>query len=331
MFLLTLLTRLIVASIFLASSSSSSSAQGAQQLSEVCKKLYAKVETAPTDSRTVPLFISNPGSGNTWLRLVMEFLTSRTTGSFHNDDSLYKDFSGESRCDNRQCFIKAHPIAIDASHMPYSEMVSIDAAVRQKCRKGGIASFDRFLFVMREPVASFWSTFHLVISASHTGIFKAFPEERMQKFSDKALRWSEELQEQWDTLIYPRIVQFPEKAMVLKYENFVNPALRYQEFRTLCTFVDCGDPSIFASKLECALQFAERDNIHRRPDVNVSSTGSTAANGVSISERTAVAVVDYKKMVFEKSPNLACEMYQIMQNVYNNFSYAPYGNAVCSK
>lgn len=56
-----------------------------------------------------PLLWSFPGSGNTWVRALIEHATGVSTGSVYNDSTLHNSLLGEGKCDDSVIAIKAHP------------------------------------------------------------------------------------------------------------------------------------------------------------------------------------------------------------------------------
>ena len=49
------------------------------------------------DIYSPPLLLSFPGSGNTWLRLLIEYSTATYSGSIYGDKTLFKILPGERR------------------------------------------------------------------------------------------------------------------------------------------------------------------------------------------------------------------------------------------
>ena len=61
----------------------------------------------PNESKRI-LFVSYPGSGNTWVRHLIEAGTRVYTGSVYSDATLFKDFRGENVSDTSVIAIKDH-------------------------------------------------------------------------------------------------------------------------------------------------------------------------------------------------------------------------------
>ena len=56
-----------------------------------------------------PLLYSFPGSGNTWVRLLIDWATGIYSGSFYLDKTLIPILPGEIKCDRSVSVIKVHP------------------------------------------------------------------------------------------------------------------------------------------------------------------------------------------------------------------------------
>eukprot|EP00756_Hemistasia_phaeocysticola_P024348 Hpha_TRINITY_DN15946_c2_g1::TRINITY_DN15946_c2_g1_i1::g.73123::m.73123 len=67
------------------------------------------LEPLKTGNNTPPIFWSFPGSGNTWIRFLIEQATGTYTGSVYQDLDIIKLMPGEMRCDNTVVAVKGHP------------------------------------------------------------------------------------------------------------------------------------------------------------------------------------------------------------------------------
>jgi len=70
--------------------------------------LSSQLSLLPADEPKRLLFVSYPGSGNTWVRHLIEMGTGVFTGSVYNDSTLLPDFGGENISDSRVLVIKDH-------------------------------------------------------------------------------------------------------------------------------------------------------------------------------------------------------------------------------
>ena len=115
---------------------------------ERCTTLYGHRENYNISRKEIPpLLLSAPGSGNTWVRILLEAATGIRTGSVYGDEELAKYLPGEWFCNTTQIVIKAH--------FPFIPPLQN----YEKCVKGGLESIDRAVILHREPFASFWSEY----------------------------------------------------------------------------------------------------------------------------------------------------------------------------
>ncbi len=290
----------------------------AEMKSTICKKyelsnIEAPAKTESPLPQSVPLLLSFPGSGNTWIRLLVEILTGKRTGSLHPDDSLDGIFKAQNKCDKTLSAVKAHPYGIlldrNSSYytMRYKQLI-------QRCKLGGIEQFDKTIFIIRDPVVSLWADFHLSLSGNHAGNFQKFPDDRLLKWRDYALEHIKDYQSQWDSLVYPSKIKHPDDMIFIKFENMINSSLRVDEVKKMCNFLHC-DPLDLIERIECAFILADVPVVHRKPDVNITNS--------------ATLPVNYLSMCFERMPSLSCEIYRGAKSLYANLSYAPFGKKLC--
>ncbi|XP_046333540.1 WSCD family member GA21586-like [Haliotis rufescens] len=89
---------------------------------------------------------SFPGTGNTWVRHLIERMTGLATGSVHHDRSLLDVFCGEERADHSVVAIKTHLRYPDNTFTP-----------------------DKVLLIIRNPYHAIVANFNRVFSGQHTG------------------------------------------------------------------------------------------------------------------------------------------------------------------
>lgn len=80
--------------------------EGNHTLRHYCSKRYGHRKYLFRRKEVPPVLWTFPGSGNTWTRLVIEFATSKYTGSVYDDRSLRAALPGEIRCDRSVVMIK---------------------------------------------------------------------------------------------------------------------------------------------------------------------------------------------------------------------------------
>ncbi|XP_067675489.1 WSCD family member GA21586-like [Haliotis asinina] len=99
---------------------------------------------------------SFPGTGNTWMRHLIERMTGLATGSVHHDRSLLGVFCGEDRADHSVVAIKTHLRYPNNTFTP-----------------------DKVLLLIRNPYHAIVANFNRIYSGRHTG---TAPTEAWQKY-----------------------------------------------------------------------------------------------------------------------------------------------------
>jgi len=158
-----------------------------------CKERYLYIDylnttTTPweidwtTDDGIPPLLLSYPGSGNTFLRTLLEYATGLHSCSIYmTDKELQNVFPGEHICDRKCGIIKGHPTDfIIRGQMDLKNQLTkkgdkrdklrgTSKFMRRKCAKGGIQHFSKAIFLIRDPFPSILSDFQRVATNSHEG------------------------------------------------------------------------------------------------------------------------------------------------------------------
>ena len=139
------------------------------------------VETAP------PIFWSFPGSGNTWIRFLIEQATGYYTGSVYRDLDIIKVMPGELRCDSTVVAVKGHPNwtpfdLVDGAYRPDGrwtipnvkngarDVENLDLwfgktdinprpVIKGFYKKCGGLPIDRALVVTRDPFSALWAEY----------------------------------------------------------------------------------------------------------------------------------------------------------------------------
>ena len=115
---------------------------------------------------TPPVLYSLPGSGNTWVRFLIDRVLSLPSGSLYNDTELLTFFPGEMTCQHNMSVIKAHP-----DHFPYRILFDrYTAAFPGKCTRRGIYKFDSMILLLRDPLRSIWAEYQrTTLQGMHDG------------------------------------------------------------------------------------------------------------------------------------------------------------------
>jgi hypothetical protein len=252
-------------------SSNSSLTEGNEQSSalikrEKCHSLFHQRSFLPDSQKHLPpLLFTFPGSGNTWCRLLIEYGTGIYTGSVYNDDKLLTALPGEFTCNWQVSAVKAHPHTHRASDLLSGHYLSDN----DKCRRGNIQRFERFVLLIRDPFDSVWSEFQRRVSQSHVaGIPKdSFSWHRWQA---NAMNLAHAYFDMWklDHELIER--QLPSTSyLYVKYEDLKDKANRVQALEKIVTFLKLPTSSSMSAKfllkrLECAFLLADnRQYAHR--------------------------------------------------------------------
>jgi len=230
-----------------------------------CRRLnlsWKSLELAK-ESRMPPMLLSYPGSGNSWMRVVLEQATGFFSGSMEINDKEYQGhFPGERFCGIRHSVIKAHP----QDFLPYLKDKPIQFKHKMqenKCKRGMITNFTYIIFVIRNPADAIWSQYQLLTNHSHVGrIHKSqFNESSWNAFVAKtALDWSM----QWTNFVYPLITNTPaENIHILKYEEIVKVEKGISEIRSILK--NLMNMSVSSKRVECSLLLSH-SRTTTRPD-----------------------------------------------------------------
>lgn len=278
------------------------------------------------------MLLSFPGSGNTWMRLLTEYATGYYTGSVDvNDKELMLRMPGESVCDPRVVFVKGHPSDLKfqpncaagaaaartgrgSARTPAGAGSSTGAGnvtrpgclycterhQAKKCRLGGITTFDRFIYIVRDPYTAMLADFQRHITGSHVGAVSAgsrhqaseeedneeeddeeAKKEDIQGLSQKAIQrpfnssqFDEYIDQQtlgyqhkYATVITPLLRSLtPNELLVIRFEDLLLPDKRHQIMEGVVRFLHLP---VDNDRLKCAFSMAERPELaHRTHKLN---------------------------------------------------------------
>lgn len=95
-----------------------------------------------------PHLLSQPGSGSSWLRQLLEFSTGFHSGSVDTFDFEYLEpghFAGERACGLRMCVLRAHPHHFDFTR---GQLRFRHNYIRDKCKRGLIREIKRLIILV---------------------------------------------------------------------------------------------------------------------------------------------------------------------------------------
>ena len=118
-----------------------------------------------------PLFLfSEGGSGNTWMRILMEYITGVSTGVPFDDYLFHKIFNAEGQCHNGLLLCKAHPRWFYFSGVGDFRYVPQGNWRLPMFNRSAASTADGLVWIIRNPWHSMWSLYQLIASgfASHS-------------------------------------------------------------------------------------------------------------------------------------------------------------------
>jgi hypothetical protein len=124
------------------------------------------------------LLLSFPGSGNTYLRLLIEFATGFLSSTIYwdHDKELQQVFKAEEKCGLRQIVIKAHPEDMVFRGIMDNKGVEIKGPAalrttnkksRRKCDRSFVNHWDKVLLLTRDPYKAIVSDYQRLVTSSH--------------------------------------------------------------------------------------------------------------------------------------------------------------------
>ena len=238
---------------------------------------FADIRFLTGSQKKPALLLSFPGSGNTWARLLIEYATGYYTGSIDvADKELEQSFPGEISCNYSNSVIKAHPVdmLLTAGNQSVGFVATGKSDTdtvrfgrqKEKCRTGGIADFDRVIFIARDPYPAIFSDFQRDYTSSHVGAIVAKPGAR-RPFSLKKWRFhagglANIYEDKWKNLVSPMLASWgAERIVSVKYEDLLNKSKRLETLRKISTFLGYTSST---ARLECSFVLAEKPHVSHR-------------------------------------------------------------------
>ncbi|XP_049941719.1 WSCD family member AAEL009094-like [Schistocerca serialis cubense] len=186
----------------------------------------------------VVALVSFPGSGNTWLRYLLQQATGVYTGSVYKDFGLLKNgFPAESVCNGSVLVVKTHESGAEAR-----------------------APFSRAVLLVRAPAPAILAEFNRQ-SGGHVGF--ASPDRYHRNRGKYWESFVRSMVAKWRALNLDWLRNFPGELLVARYEALAAadaPALRAHLLRLL-RFLR-ADAAVSAQQLACTV--VRREGIYRR-------------------------------------------------------------------
>lgn len=199
--------------------------------------LFASVELCNRHRRETTWLASVPGSGNTWMRALLEHATGIYTGSMYEDESLLEaDFVGESTTDpSRVLVVKTH--AFDLTKLPERGSRAI-ILVR--------SPLDEAVSRIQMRQASLKGKNMHTAEIQHDDLQAAFDHHRDESLNN----WANHLSF-WH--------RFPGEKLFVKYEDLVDDPVKVSSL--VLRFLGINISAV-SSRLGCATKF-QTPNITR--------------------------------------------------------------------
>ncbi|KAL4235868.1 hypothetical protein ACF0H5_004256 [Mactra antiquata] len=148
------------------------------------------------------------GSGNSWTRELLESLTGIYTGSCYRD--IFGQFPGSKYCpgSGKVFIVKTHTISNQTRHL--------DCTIR----RAPAITFEKAMYILRNPYEAMMSTFNLETSRSKVGFArrKDFRSVDWQRFVQSSIQ-------SWGNMTTYWLTIFKNPVYVILYENLTENTL----------------------------------------------------------------------------------------------------------
>ena len=241
-----------------------------------------------------PLFWSFPGSGNTWIRFLLEQATGYYTGSVYRDLDIIKVMPGELRCDKSVVAVKGHPNwtpfdLVDGAYQDKSRFsvqsengrdwkpateywfgkadIKPTGTIRGFHKKCADVVIKRALVVTRDPFAALWAEYQ---RAKSERIINGVKEYGHVAKLAKADFDPHDMRAQLVSLMQDWVLQFVgyegfierhgcDSVMFQSFEELVNPKIRDSALSRLAGHLKRP----LVTTPECAFRLADHPAIKR--------------------------------------------------------------------
>ena len=189
-------------------------------------------------NRTLFLF-SEGGSGNTWMRILLEYITGISTGVPYDDKTFRRIFNQEGKCHNGLLVCKCHPRWFYKSAAGHFEIHPQGNWRLRGRNNGATGASDGAVWIIRNPWHSMWSLFQLIAGRflSHSHRIKK-DKFNVTRFRNEVWLGTTEiaLVEHWknqfmmiDILKQNRSWN-DDNIVIIKYEKLLDESKRVDEF-----------------------------------------------------------------------------------------------------
>jgi len=262
--------------------------------------------------RPPSLLYSFPGSGNTWLRLLLDHSTGVFSGSVYDDKGLYVILPGERACDTSVSVTKAHP------HLQsFGQFEARD--LPRKCSNlfSLTTTITKIVFLYRNPYHAIFSELQRRRTrGKHNRLLTkdGVGGEPLVLFEDLAHKWVE----QWGEVA--RFESNGTSVLKVKFEDL----LGNDKERVLAGIVDFLSFPVDPGTILCAFVLADNPVAHRKSPA-AGTLGRRTSHRTSRLSQNALTKEDAFTVT------TVCFMWKIFSRVARDAGYTPFGNATCSE
>jgi hypothetical protein len=192
-----------------------------------------------------------PGSGNTWVRLLVEYSSGILTGSIYQQELLKDILPGDTYCSYQVSLVKLHPIHYHFSDIDKRNFSDI-------CSNGGLNRFERAILLIRDPYHSIWSEYLRRITRSHTGriSFNRFNQNQwLYEANALSIQYSYMIEFDYTGVeaTYSR-----GNVMYIRYEDLINKESRESELIRVLDFLGLKTDT---NRIKCAFILSENSRV----------------------------------------------------------------------
>jgi hypothetical protein len=221
---------------------------------------YLSIESS--HGRVPPALYTFPGSGNTWVRMLIEYASGIHTGSVYRDGKIEVLLPGEQFCGIYLSAVKVHPVHFSAdailgivnksgSGLPSMNRKKVNSRpLPDKCRLAdpSLRKFTHAVLLIRNPFACMFSEAMRQMTHHHAGALSlAQFRDHQSLFLQKMDTLAHQYGAMWAH--YSKVVQVMglENVLFVKYEALLSTEGRDKVLRDIVSFLDMPSSSSSAS------------------------------------------------------------------------------------
>lgn len=221
---------------------------------------YQKVDffSASEQAKRIPsLLYTFPGSGNTWLELLISHATGIHTGSVYPDKRLIQSIlPGYFHCDRSVSLVLMHTVHHFGKDIEKGKISNL-------CLESNITRFHKVVMLYRNPFDAIWSDFQRQATEhnnNHTGII---PISRFLTIQPIWQRFSLSMSNQYASMIenhYPAVERMygDGNYMYIRYEDMLQKDLREGILAKLVSFLDLTSSP---ERIKCAFSLSDTSGV----------------------------------------------------------------------